>query len=70
MVFVLCILHHKIDGIQTFKSIGLLVSEILIFLLIFIFKLRNVPCALGFEVKQIIFARIFFFIKQIEKILF
>ena len=34
---------------QTIKSIGTLVSEILIFKLILICKFQNVPCALGFE---------------------
>ena len=38
--------------IQNFNSIDLLVSEILIFKLILIFKFQNLPYTLGLEVKH------------------
>ena len=42
----------KIESIQYFNSIDLLVSDILIILLISICKFENVSCALGLEVKR------------------
>ena len=44
----------KKENIQNLNLIGPLVSEI-IFKLILIFKFKNVPCALGFEIKHKIF---------------
>ena len=51
--FLYCVLYTvKMERIQNFNIIDVLVSEILIFKEILMFKFQNVPCPLSFEVKH------------------
>ena len=52
IVFILHILVFENREHENFNWIDLLVTEILIFKLILIFRFLNVPCALGFEAKH------------------
>ena len=53
MVFLLCVLDHKVETFQNFNSTDQLITEILNFKLILICKLKKNSWVLEFEVKRL-----------------